>query len=362
MTRGIRLILPAVTAAALGAAAPVAAQTSVTIDDLSAPTAPAFVLLDTTPAAVARPETPKAFTVNLLNSLTSSNGGLPKNYALELAPYWMASHPSLTFQQYQRPSVWQSLAQTLSMSVATVPIETTGATTTPGTRVGLGVRTSVVNGSPNPTLAALVEALQQIDDEILDRVNAGLEVGPELRARARQASAAVQAADAERIGFFLALAAGQAWAVPGDDLAQQRVERRAIWVTPSYRFRACTASGSCESMLDVIAVIRVLQDRVRGWAWDYGGRLAWRPTRVFHVSVESLARSEASRQPAGGLTGGSTRTAGILEYRIRQDLVIQASFGRDFRNDAGVDPLVSMLGLNLGFGQGPTVRAGGASH
>ncbi len=344
--------------AVLGAALPARAQTSVTIDDLTAPTSPAFVLLDTTPASVARPETPKAFTVNLLNSLTSSNG-LPRNYALEVAPYWMASHPSLTYDQYQRPGVWHSLAQTFSMSVATVPIEATDTTAPSGTRLGLGVRTSLVNGSPNPGLAALVEELQRIDDEILDTVNAGREVDPDLRARARQAAAAVQAADAERIGFFVTVAAGQAWAVPNDDLTQQRVERRAFWVTPSYRFRACTATGSCESMLDVIAVVRGLQDADHGWAWDYGGRLVWRPTRVFHVSVESLARSEASRQPVGGLTGGSSRTAGILEYRIRQDLVLYASFGRDFRNDASADPLVSMLGLNVGFGQKPTVRADG---
>jgi hypothetical protein len=355
--RTVRCLLP-VLAIVLAVALPAQAQTPVTIDDLTAPTSPAFVLLDTTPASVARPETPKAFTVNLLNSLATSNG-LPQNYAIEVAPYWMASHPALTFRQYQHPGVWQSLAQTFSVSVATVPLEATGAATQDGTRLGLGVRTSLVNGSPNPTLTALVDDLHQIDDEILDTINAGRPVPEELRARARQAAAAIQAADAERIGFFVVLAAGQAWAVPGDDLTQQRVERRAFWVTPSYRFRACTVAGSCESMLDVVGVVRGLQDPDRGWAWDYGGRLVWRPTRLIHLSVESLQRTEASRTPVGGIAGGSSRTAGILEYRIRQDLVFYASFGRDFRNDAGAEPLVSMLGLNVGFGAKPTVRTDG---
>jgi hypothetical protein len=348
-------LVPALLVVLAGSVTAARAQTSVTIDDLTAPTAPAFVLLDTTPASVARPETPKAFTVNLLNSLTSSEG-LPRNYAVEVAPYWMAAHPSLTFDQYQRPGVWQSLAQTFSVSVATVPLERPGAVPQDGTRVGLGVRASLVNGRPNPVLAALVDELQDVNDEILDLVNARRPVPEDLRARARQAAAAVQGADAERIGFFVALAAGQAWAVPADDLTQHRVERRAFWVTPSYRARVCVNEDACPSMLDIVGVVRGLQDPARGWAWDYGGRLVWRPTRVFHLSAESLHRTEPSRLPAGAAAGASRRTAGILEYRVRQDLVFYASFGRDFRTDTGAEPLVSMLGLNVGFGAKPIVR------
>lgn len=356
-----RPLLMTVTLVFLGMVAAARAQTSVTIDDLTAPTAPAFVLLDTTPASVARPETPKAFTVNLLNSLASSDG-LPRNYAVEVAPYWMASHPSLTFNQYQRPGVWQSLAQTFSVSVATVPLtdaaplEGAGAVPQDGTRIGLGVRASLVNGSPNPVLAALVNDLQDVNDEILNLVNARRPVPDELRARARQAAAAIQGADAERIGFFVALAAGQAWAVPADDLTQQRVERRAFWVTPSYRARVCVNEDACPSMLEIVGVVRGLQDPDHGWAWDYGGRLVWRPTRLFHLSVETLQRTEALRVPVGGASGGSSRTAGILEYRVKQDLVLYASFGRNFRTDTGAEPLVSMLGLNLGFGARPVVR------
>jgi hypothetical protein len=76
------------------------AQGSVEVDDLRAPTSPAFALLDVTPASVNRPENPKAFTLNVINALAQSNG-LPQNYALEVAPYWLASHPDLTFKRLE---------------------------------------------------------------------------------------------------------------------------------------------------------------------------------------------------------------------------------------------------------------------
>jgi hypothetical protein len=45
--------------------------------------------------------------LNLLNHLGASSG-LPKDYAMEVAPYWLTFHPNLTFRQYQRPSPLQS--------------------------------------------------------------------------------------------------------------------------------------------------------------------------------------------------------------------------------------------------------------
>src|SRR5437773_7412337 len=131
---------------ALALATPVAtaAAQNVAIDDLRAPTSPAFVLLDVTPASVERPENPKSFAVNVINKLTSDSG-FPKNYALEVAPYWLMSHPKLTFERYQSPGIKQSIAQTLSFSVATTPLQATTAgtsgtaSTSAGTRLGAGV-------------------------------------------------------------------------------------------------------------------------------------------------------------------------------------------------------------------------------
>lgn len=327
------------------------AQTgAVTIDDLTAPTSPGFVLLDLAPASVERPENPKSFALNLLNRLASSSG-LPKDYAMEVAPYWLHSHPGLTFREYQRPTVLQSMAQTFSVSVATTPAGD-APSASPGTRLALGLRANVWNGRPSSSLEDLVENLEQINGVILDKL-ARKENIDEERAEARETSLAIQALDKQRLGFFLTVAGGQVWEIPDADTRHSRVQRRGFWVTPAYRVRACGPAGAaCVSSVDFIGVVRALKDLQKDALWDYGARLLWRPTKELHLSVETLQRNKRSATPAPADT---SRTVGMLEYRIRPDLVVYGSFGRDFEKDSGVRPLVSIMGLNIGFGPTPSV-------
>src|SRR5262245_20852145 len=94
----------------------------ITVDDLSAPTSPAFVLLGISPAAVERPDNARSFVLNALNKLASSDTGFPKDIALQITPYWMKSHPNLDFRTYQEPGIAQSILQSFSVSIGTSPI------------------------------------------------------------------------------------------------------------------------------------------------------------------------------------------------------------------------------------------------
>ena len=62
------------------------------------------------------------------------------------------------------------------------------------------------------------------------------------------------------------------------------------------------------------------------------------------------------RRRGAGVTPTSQRTSAILEYRIGQDLLLYGSFGRDFERDTGKKPLVSIIGLNIGFGKRALVK------
>ena len=355
----------------LGAASTAAAQgRTVAINELSAPTAPAFVLLGVSPAAVERPETPKAFTLSLLNKLASSDG-FPKKYALEAAPYWLTSHPALTFDTYQNPGVLQSIRQTFSISIATAPLQAAAAPRTEpiGTKIGLGFRAAVVNGRANPRIVQLVRELETADDAIFDLLDAEDEASAALakdpanqalraklaevqkqlaaaRAKTEPLALRIQALDAERVGFFLNVAAGQAWDVVSDNLESVNRGKLGFWVTPAYRWRACAAPEGCESSVDAIAVVRTLDEPDADAAWDVGGRFVWRASRELLLSLESLRRDDDT---------SSNRTVGLVEYRIRPDLILIGSFGQDFLTAAGRKPLVSFLGLNLGFGDRPVV-------
>jgi hypothetical protein len=329
----------------------------VTIDDLTAPTSPAFVLLDVAPAAVERPDTPKSFAVNVLNRLASSDG-LPKDYAMEVAPYWLRFHPNLTFGEYQNPAPLQSVLQTFAVSVATSPLEGLSAgADLAGTRLGLGLRANLWSGRPNPWLAEGIATLEEINNRILDILAADPKANIDAeRAEARAAALAIQALDSQRIGFFLAVAGGQVWEVPDGDTEKASARRRGFWVTPSYRVRACAStSGECVASLDFIGVFRSLKDPDMDAIWDYGARLLWRPSRAMYLSIEMLQRNKPAGSDAAGLVNDTSRTVGIVEYRIREDLVVHGSFGRDFQKDTGARPLVSVMGLNVGFGTKATV-------
>jgi hypothetical protein len=355
-----------------GCAANALAQSAkkVAIDDLSAPQSPAFVLLGVAPTSIERPGTPKALGLNVLDQVTTATG-FPRNYALQVAPYWLASHPNLQFSAYQNPSVRQSLLQTLLISVGTSPLPGAQPTDDPlGSKVGLGVRTAIFNGRANPRLERLLPQLEKLDDEVLDRMAeedeliAALEKNPgdpkltaalaklqktiaAARAKTEAVALQIQTLDAERIGFFLNIAGGQVWTFPQDDVREASAEKRGLWVTPSYRWRGCSDTADCESSVDAIAVVRTLKEPDKGAVWDYGGRVVWKTNKQLNVSLEAL------RRDSGDDTADkkSNRTVSILEYRIREDVILVGSFGQDFKQVTGAKPLVSFLGLNLGFGK-----------
>src|SRR5574340_1225846 len=101
------------------------------INDIQTPQSPAFVLLGIEPNSISKPTTPRAVAASFVSAV--QQGG-----ALEMAPYGLASHPNLTFDDYYNAGLGQTIMQTLSLSVATVP--KTEISDTLGTRVGFGAR------------------------------------------------------------------------------------------------------------------------------------------------------------------------------------------------------------------------------
>ena len=295
-----------------------------------------------------RPETPKAFAVNLLNRISEA-GGFPKDYALQFAPYWLRSHPNLSFASYQRPSVPQTIARTFAVSIASGPIKAVSGGE-PGTQISLGASTQLIGGRVNPALPRALEALEHAMDVYLDLL-AGTPTDRQLADAEKNVTAQalkIQKLDAQRAGFMLTIAGGQVWDVTGDDVRNTTTGRRGVWLTPAYRFIA-RCDTECATAIDMIGVVRVLKDQDRDAMTDFGGRLVWKPTREFNVSVEAVRRRVPGRDNNPLQT--STRATGMLEYRINEDFAIYGTFGQDFKKATGVKPLVSLVGLNVGFGK-----------
>ena len=365
-----------------------------TISELSAPTSPAFVLLGVAPASVDRPDSSKALVVNAFSELAESDG-VPQDYAIEVTPFWMKSNRTLSFTEYQNPGL-AALWQQLRISVATAPMRGAEASADPlGTKLAVGFNTKIFNGRPNPTMASALTALFAENtrllaaDRELESIEETLETRREelegLTENARRAdliaiigenektlakkqaeidgieggimrrSLEVQALDAERVGFFLAVAGGQVWDFVSDDTRNASANRRGLWVTPAYRVLRC-ATG-CEASFDFIGVARMLKDPDIDAMIDVGGRLVWRVNTRFSTSFELLRRRAPDTVGANEESvQNSNRTAGLLEYRIQDDLVLFGTFGQDFEKASGAKPLVTLLGLNFGFGQRAAVR------
>jgi hypothetical protein len=158
---------------------------------------------------------------------------------------------------------------------------------------------------------------------------------------------------------MVSVAAAHVIDFPGQRFQDAEAARWGLWLTPAYRMLACNAeAGSdCQATLDVMAVARILADR-RGAAddstWDVGGRILWQPTKEFALSGELVRRG--ALDAAGGES--STRSVGVLEYRLRDDLVLFGSFVKNFDGEPSGRTLVSLLGLNVGFGRKPTIDLG----
>src|SRR4029453_19273393 len=118
----LRRTIGTIVAVAVGATHAMAQAQSGTLplNDLRAPTSPAFVLLDVSPTAIERPQNPKALAFNLISAATSEDG-FPRNYALVVAPYWLHSHRDLTFETYQEAKFPQGLLQTFTFPGAIPP-------------------------------------------------------------------------------------------------------------------------------------------------------------------------------------------------------------------------------------------------
>lgn len=360
--------LPILLVALAALAGPATAQefkvAPLVLDSLITPASPALTLLGASGVAIERPSTPKAVALTLARAIRDAEG-LPKDLAVEFAPYWLTAHPNLTFTDYYDANLSQRLLQTLGISLGTSrlqPLEEDGAA---GTAISLGVRTTVVGGSPNPELKAATDSLSLlqleftrqaaiIDDSTPDEAAADRaiqELFAKYDASITRIGGRVQALDNERVGLLVDIAGAMALDFPADLADSGFVSRVGVWIAPAYRPR--------DGSLELLTLARYVLDRRSGESlhqFDFGARSI--------LNVGALAGSLEFIEHAGDdLPNGeapSYRLAANLEYRVGASSAIALTLGRDDRPEEGTAAgLIAQLTLNLGFGQVPLLKLGG---
>jgi hypothetical protein len=326
-------------------------------------------------------------------SRTENGTIIPRDYALEIAPYWLRSHPRLTFDQYISPSARQSFLQTFSVSIATKS-EVEGDDSV--TSIGLGVRVTPRAGTlATKTIGAIgtLDSLQRdrslrinVREELNDsiaattdslaaaanqaRIDALTQRLVRLRAtltaadaaltaqldRLEDAAKAVQDADQERYGWVVQLALAGAERYAGNTFDGGSMSRFGGWGTLSYRLE--------NPRLELISLVRYQRHLVGETQnlLDFGGRLLWMKDRL-SLSYEGVSRTNFNTEVGDGTPGqvtvrllSSSRHAGIIEYRATNDLYVTGTFGKDYKRASDSKyPVLALLGLQWNWGDKPIV-------
>ena len=371
MTRLYRCIAGAL-AAAVVAATPLLASaqsTAPTLGSLRTPPSPAFTVLGIEPSAVERPMTPSDVALSFINKIRQ--GTIPRDYAFEASPYWLVSQPNLSWQSDVTRNVGESVARTLSLSIATAD---TGTDAIPITSMAVGIRTLLSSGhmtaATQRALTALEQTLSETGDLFLQMVGeAGLDaldkrlasgdIAPadyevrkqELAALVlesdayREAMARAEDVAAKREGFFLEVAAGLVWDFPGASWESRDFRKRGVWVTPSYEFGRWNLVGVLRYLDEIAAGVNGGGPATDDDAFDWGGRAIY-STADYGLSLEFVQRSPIEQTD---IVTRSHRLVGIAEYRISRASWVVASFGKDRQKAGTRETLIAQLGLGFSF-------------
>lgn len=350
-------------------------------NEVRTPTSPAFTVLGIAPSEVERPATPAGVAFTVLNQ-TNNLSSLPKDVALELSPYWLASHPLLTWQDDADRTFGESILRTLSVSVATAQ---TGSTELPVTSLGFGGRAALFSGHLSPRARASLQALSDLlaaeagiyaefRDRFLaarrneltaalaarlaratteaERTQAAAQFAVDFEAAKKEAREKVEASEeykaavqeieeqatpisGDRQGLIVELAGAGAWDFPGGGWDGRTLRQWGVWLTPSYVGDSWSAVG----------VARYLKKGFPedGKSVDLGARLVYYKKR-YAVSAEYLRQFGSD-----GVEDGD-RFAALFDYEVLSGTWATVSVGQGLTPE-GAKTVIAQIGLAFNFSE-----------
>jgi hypothetical protein len=346
---------------------------------------PAFVVLGVAPTVVERPNTPADLAFSVLNR-SAAFTSLPRDIALEVSPYWLAKHPTLTWDADTARSLASSIARTMTISFATAEL---GSTDRPVTGVALGFRAAPFSGRPSRSAIDQLKALGDrlgIESAVLRKLR-----GPRLQLleQVRDQEIAAASNDTERNealarftaargsvtrdvmaseeylaaidsteemfrglaltreGFVLEMAAGAALQAPGGAADSAKLAQFGAWITAGY----------VGPTLSFVFVNRFLASSVDSAfdAVDLGIRLLYTSGR-YAISAEGSFRTFTE----SGAPPNEYRVAALVDFELQKGLWVTGTFGRDYTASAP-GSLIAQVGLSINMA-GERVKIPGSAN
>lgn len=331
------------------------AQDSTKVEDFKIPSTPGFALLDLSPSTIQRPSSSKALALTLLNA-TGSGNTLPKDFALEITPYWLVKLKDETFYKYsslpdeEHKNTFSGILRKLSFSIST-HFNDSAKNFLPNTNyVSFGLKTNLVTIWGRGETKKIEEYLTVYKNLKRDvALIGGLTVQQQadsLSARQDRIKTSITNFRNLRPLFQLDFAYAKADMFGDNKYENRKFYKRAAWLNASLSIPI-----NKDDYLHAIFYGRYGEENVlvdtankifnRSSAFDYGIKVEYEKNK-FSIAVEHINRKYKDITALDG-----QRTVGILQYKVDDNVTLFGTYGKNFSN---LNNLITLLGVNWTFG------------
>lgn len=380
-------------------------QEEINLKDLKTPDSPGFQILDVAPSSIVRPSNPKALAASFL-SLTNSGTALPRNFALEVSPYWYIKSDSASVYKYlsinqtanKETIDFKGILSKMSISIASVYSDSTSGSLLKNTNyLSFGIRTNLLtyrtaaqnqklqarlkqitdkikeiksNETEKKNLIALRNNLDNqrdvevdetkkailsskinlLDDQIKEIINASSEkLEKKLEADEETQKNIKRLNELPLLQIDGAFAYSEA--IPENNYEKKRFNRRGYWLNASLNTFSLDKERLHDN-LSLMGTLRYLQDNIlienttnqfqQSKGYDVGFRIEY-SIKELSLSYEYLKRDYSNKSVLN-----TERKVGTLQYQINDSFYLTGSYGSNFGK---VDNLFVLVGINYGFGK-----------
>jgi hypothetical protein len=360
---------------------------TISLKDLIVPSSPAFSLLDVSPKIVERPASFKALAFNIVSTLEGGNT-IPKNFAMEFAPYWLIKHAGMTFFKYNgidpttlKQNIFYGV-KNFTIAVASVSKDSSKKFPLDVNYISYSIRSNILNVRKKKVVeslrntglevnAMLIEALK--DSTICDKLLLDGAPPEEVRKcifdnvfRKNAVRTLILNSKRNHIDSLLIIrpvltldaAFASSTAFGDNKFSNSHSYRTGGWINFSYSQPLLDRSSrkdlselvNAKNYINLYGFFRILSEDstsnfkvFTNYSYiDYGGRLEFEFDQ-FAISFESVHRTVSTHSNLN-----SSRNVGILQYKINDNLFLTGTFGKNFGSQ---NTLVAFLGINFGFGK-----------
>jgi hypothetical protein len=333
----------------------VKAQDSTKVEDFKIPSTPGFSLLDLSPSTIQRPSSSKALALTLLNAAGTS-GVLPKDFALEVTPYWLIKLKNETFYKYsniydgKRHNTFSGILRKLSFSISTHFNDSTQNFLPNTNYVSFGLKTNLLTMWGRSETEKMEQNLTRYKNIARDvALIPGLT--PQQRvdsifARQERIKTSIVNFSKLRPLFQLDFAYAAANMFADNKYENRKFYKKAAWLNASFSVPVNKGDYLHAILYGRLGDENILIDTVknifnRNSMLDYGIKVEYEKDK-FSLAFEYIKRKY---KDLGKLDG--ERAVGILQYKIDNNLMLFGTYGKNFPN---LNNLFTSFGINWSFG------------